>query len=162
METKTVIEKRADLDLLLDEYDIKLYLNTITIREISLGVSSQTLLDMAVEDIFKYSWDLSQYSLALTKEYNRHLVHYNWANSNCERGINRKALDYEAYGWENKRSLALANNEEIQQYDILRQKAKTAIDNIKDLASQIKFQAELAKNAYYMKRQSNKHDDYDE
>lgn len=148
--------KLAQLEQLLAEYESKLFLNTITLREVDLSITKQEMMAMHSRDLLGLCWDFAQYAMALQRERNKHQSRNNWAHSNLTRILNREALSYSGYGWQEKTSAALADNSYAQKLDQLKEKSRLALDRLEGIAQKVEFLSKLAKDMSYSNRMQEK------
>jgi hypothetical protein len=146
-----LVDKLAQIETLLNEYEYKIHLKINTV-EPNLGVTREYMEAMHWEDIQHLAFSYAQYSLFLQKELNKHQSRYNWSDANLKRFLEREAPNYEGWKWEERMSNALSDNVYAQKLHDLKVRSKMAIDRLAFLPSKIEFLSKLAIDIMKAKR----------
>ena len=91
-ETLDLPKQLEKLEKLLDEYcNEKLFLKNVMKVEPRLDCTRYDLLLMNIQDINGWRYELTQYTLNLQKEINKHASRLSWATSQYETYLGKKS-----------------------------------------------------------------------
>lgn len=145
-------EQLANLDQILDEYEKS---HGFTIRnenniEKYLNLSIDELRKMTNSEIGEAAYSLSRYSVYIQKQHNIETVRMNWAEHRIKKIISKELIQYKnVYSYEERKQLAIANNDVAVKLDDIRNYAKARSDRIAFISSKInemaKYLIELQK-----------------
>ncbi len=148
MATKTLQEKLEDLDKVLREYEQKLYLNRITLKEVNIDVGISNIKSMHHEDIYHLALEWEYYVTGLQKEINHQRALLTWVESNLKKLLESRASDkseaWTGYKFEERQAEVLANDEYAQKLYKVKCNVTMKIDTLAYLPAKITSMCKLA------------------
>lgn len=144
METDNIKSRIEDVEKILEEYNQKLYLDRIKLKEIDLDYNVSIISSMACEDIYKLCLDLSYYGLGLQKEVNKIKQRMIWTEQNLNKRLSILAAKEQGYGFEEKKAKALSGDEYSQKLYDLKTKCMLHLTSFDFIVNKIDFISKLA------------------
>jgi hypothetical protein len=136
-----------DLDLLLDEYEAKLGLPAWSFAETEgeakkiLSLSPAELRAMSATQLGEAAFILQQFALHLQRAYNREQARVGWAEENIKRLTARTVGSVKGYSLEERRPLAVSQDELACKFDALRVKAGCRVGRLAYLSAKVEAMA---------------------
>lgn len=132
-----------DLDNLLDEYEAHLGLPGMGVAEIEvegarlLSLSPRILKTMSAVECGEASVVLEQFSFHLQRALNRERTRAAWCEENVKRIIAKVVGGCRGYSWEERRALAVTNDDVAMKFDALRVKCQNRINRVEFYSSKV-------------------------
>ncbi len=149
------IKRRLEeVESLLDEYDKKLFLNKITIKEIDIETSISNINHMPIEDIHQISLEWGYYALGLQKEINKHKTRKVWTDSNLHKYVIKQSKEQSGYTYEERKDNVINGDEYASSLYDLQTKVTMAIERLSFLVNKIDFLIKIALDIVETKRRN--------
>ncbi len=142
-EHATVEERAEALDNLLAEYEERLGVGAVFHPEGEaeskrlVGMPPSQLHKMTAEECGEAAYTLRQFAYHLQKAANRELARVNWANESIRRVIATIVAHTRGASAEERRALAIREDDVATKYDVIRVLAQTRIDRLSFLGIRV-------------------------
>jgi hypothetical protein len=132
-------EQMDQLDTILNQYEQSLGLvikqDSNIEKYINLGLDE--IRKMPTVELAEVSYILSKYSMYIQKQHNIEMVRMNWAEHRIKKIISKELTQYKYSSYDERKQLAIANNEVAQKLDDIRNYAKARSDRISFISSKL-------------------------
>lgn len=147
-------------DELLDKFQASLGIKELGYKNADLAerylqATPDEIRKMSPEDCLEASIILSQYAWYIQRAWNEENTHINWAEAKLKRFAAEEGAKYKAPSAEERRYLAIINNEYGDKLEKLRGASQAKADRINFLANRIDGVAKMYLEAQYTKRSKN-------
>jgi hypothetical protein len=145
---KTADERLAELDRILDEYELRLGVPALT-GEDEVTTEARRVLDLPPSELRKMSaidcgvaaHVMEQFGRRVQQAVNREQARVTWADRSINRIIAKKVNNYKGYSFEERKLQAINDDDAASKLDEIRVKAQLRIDRISYLAARASGQA---------------------
>lgn len=136
---QSVKEKMDYVDKVLDEYESsnKIKVNVPNEAEKYLNIELDELRKLSIVELAEASYILSRFSLYIQKLYNKEMTRVAWAEHNITRCITKILSQYNAPSREERRHLAILDNEAAKKLDDIRNYAQLRSNRLAFISSKI-------------------------
>ena len=156
MENQNIEQKLENSQKELDNFENKLALPDKFSIEIEnqakhlLTISPAYLRKMGPEELSEGAYTLSQYAFFLQKAINKEISCVKWCDESIKRILSREIPQQRAYSYDERRMLAIKENDATQKIDELRVKSQLKIDRLNYVSMRVE---NLAQSMRYIKRE---------
>jgi hypothetical protein len=141
----SVKQRQENLDAMLDEYETKCGLPAFTVAEDEaqrvLTISPAQLKSMTAVECGEAAVTLKQFAFYLQRCSNREQGRVKWAEESIKRLIAPSVGNVRGYSLEERRPLAVLNDDVAKKFDELRVKADLRVTRLNYLASKVESMA---------------------
>jgi hypothetical protein len=154
-----IVKKLEDLDRILSTYsEDKLHFKKINVAEARLDLTTKEIAAMTTEEINVWRFEVAQYLVGLQKEINKHKKNVNWANSALRLYVGIKAVDCAGYTFEEKKNVAMKNDNYVKNLNTIIMQAQAYIDTLDFMSPKINSLVEIAKDIIWSRKREDYHD----
>lgn len=151
-------EMLKKLETLLNEYE-----NGLGIKNKNPNIQAEKYLTLPIESLQKMTPEecgeaavvLAQYSFYLQKAYNEEVSKANWADSLIRRTLAKEAKQYNAPSADERRMMAINNNDFCLNLEKIKISAQTRADRINYLSSKVETLSSRFSELQYSKKGKN-------